>query len=147
MGSLRTLEDSGSSRTRVEGGSLRTLEDSGSSRTRLEGDPREPVSYFVQMERGGWIYIMTNRPNGVLYIGVTSDLVLRVHQHKTKSFPAAFTARYNLDKLVYYEGFDNIDAAMAREHQLKAGSRKKNIALVEAFNPEWKDLADAISHL
>ena len=98
------------------------------------------------MERGGWIYIMTNRPRGVLYIGVTADLILRIHQHRTKFFAEAFTARYNLDKLVYYEGFDNIDAAMAREHQLKAGSRKKKIALVEAFNPEWKDLADAISH-
>ena len=88
----------------------------------------------------GYVYILTNKNNTTLYVGVTSNLVKRIEQHKTKYYPKSFTSRYNLDKLVYYEAFQMIGDAIAREKQLKAGSRAKKIALIEKENPEWKDL-------
>ena len=88
----------------------------------------------------GYVYILTNKNNTTLYVGVTSNLVKRIEQHKTKYYPKSFSARYNLDKLVYYEAFQMIGDAIAREKQLKAGSRAKKILLIESMNPEWKDL-------
>lgn len=76
------------------------------------------------MIRGGCIYIMTNKNNTTLYTGVTSDLKVRVYQHKTHLFPNSFTAIYKLQKLVYYEIFHNIEEAISREKQIKGGSRK-----------------------
>ncbi|OFY92904.1 MAG: hypothetical protein A3K10_08550 [Bacteroidetes bacterium RIFCSPLOWO2_12_FULL_31_6] len=96
------------------------------------------------MERGGFTYITTNKNNTVLYVGVTSDLKDRIHQHKTKHFPTSFSAKYNVDKLVYFETFFNIEEAIVREKQLKAGSRKKKIDLINSLNPEWKDLFDEL---
>ena len=101
----------------------------------------------LNMERGGYIYILTNRANGVLYIGVTSDLYSRIAEHKAHLDPSGFTSRYNLDKLVHYEGFDSIEEAIAREKQLKAGSRRKKIALIEGTNPQWRDLHEEILDL
>lgn len=92
------------------------------------------------MERGGYIYILTNKNNSVLYIGVTSNLEQRIWQHRKGVFKNAFTSRYNVTKLVYYEEFLSIEDAISREKQLKAGSRKKKIDLIEKRNPEWKDL-------
>ncbi len=92
------------------------------------------------MKRGGAIYIMTNKMNGTLYTGVTSDLKKRVFQHIHKLNPESFTSKYNLDKLVYYEVFHNIEDAIAREKQLKGGSRKTKINLINTLNPSWKDL-------
>mgnify|MGYP006188862193 FL=1 len=91
-----------------------------------------------------WIYITVNKPGGVLYTGVTSDLKNRIASHKTKKYKKSFTARYNLDKLVYFEKFDSIIIARGREKQLKAGSRAKKIKLIESMNPEWKDLYDKL---
>ncbi|MGB1019449.1 MAG: GIY-YIG nuclease family protein [Chitinophagales bacterium] len=96
------------------------------------------------MERGGYIYILTNKNNTTLYIGVTSNLHNRVHEHKTKKFRTSFTAKYNLDKLVYFETFTSIEEAIAREKQLKAGSRKKKVALINAKNSDWLDLFNDI---
>ena len=96
------------------------------------------------MKRVGCIYIMTNENNTTLYTGVTSDLKLRIFQHKTNFFPESFTAKYRLHKLVYYEGFHFIVEAIAREKQIKAGSRKKKEALINSLNPEWKDLYNEI---
>ena len=73
------------------------------------------------MERGGYVYILTNKNNTVLYTGVTSDIIVRVHQHKNNFFTESFTAKYNLHKLVYFEGFTHIEEAIAREKQIKAG--------------------------
>ena len=84
----------------------------------------------------------TNKPNGVIYTGVTSELKYRTQSHKNKKYKNAFSARYNLDKLVWYEEFNSISAARAREKQIKAGSRAKKIQLIEAMNPEWRDLYD-----
>jgi len=93
----------------------------------------------------GFVYIMTNKNNTTLYVGVTSNLKQRIIQHKEKHYPKSFTARYNLDKLVYYEAFQMIGDAIAREKQLKAGSRAKKIVLIETMNPKWLDLTKQIT--
>ncbi len=85
------------------------------------------------------VYIMANRPQGTLYVGVTSQLPVRVWQHKNK-VTGGFTARYGVDQLVWYEVHDSMTSAILREKQLKAGSRQKKLALIEAMNPEWEDL-------
>jgi len=87
---------------------------------------------------------MTNKFNKVLYTGVTSELRSRVWDHKTKKHKGSFTARYNINKLVYYEDFIFIEEAIAREKQIKAGSRKKKIQLIEKMNPNWVDLFESL---
>lgn len=87
-----------------------------------------------------WVYIMTNRRDGVLYVGVTSDLKGRVAKHKSKHYAKSFSAQYNLDKLVYFEKIDGMSKAIEREKQLKAGNRARKVKLIEAMNPEWRDL-------
>lgn len=96
------------------------------------------------MEYGGCVYIMTNFHNTVLYIGVTSNLPQRVYQHKSKLFKTSFTARYNCDKLVWFENFSRIEDAIAREKQLKAGNRKRKEDLIHAMNPYWNDLWEEV---
>ena len=98
------------------------------------------------MQKGGAIYIMTNKPNTVLYTGVTVDLVRRVYQHKERLDFKCFTYKYHVNKLVYYESFHTIEEAIAREKQMKGGSRKKKEILINAFNPDWKDLWDDIQN-
>lgn len=93
---------------------------------------------------GGFTYITTNRPNGVLYIGFTNDAYRRITEHKTRHYPNAFSAQYNLDKLVYFEMFETAAEAHTREQQLKAGNRARKIKLVEEMNPRWLDLYDEI---
>jgi putative endonuclease len=92
------------------------------------------------MEKIGYVYILTNRIHSVLYTGVTSDLGIRITQHRSGYFKDSFSSRYNVNKLVYYEVFDGIEDAIAREKQIKAGSRKKKIDLINRMNPGWKDL-------
>ena len=87
-----------------------------------------------------YIYIMTNTYNTVLYTGVTNDLKRRVDEHRRKIDPGSFTAIYNIDKLVYYEEFMYINDAITKEKQIKGGSRKKKIQLIEKFNKNWIDL-------
>ena len=82
---------------------------------------------------------MTNKINTVLYTGVTSDLRKRVYEHKQKLIDG-FTKRYNINKLFYYEQFDNIESAILREKQIKAGSRNKKLNLIKNINPEFNDL-------
>ena len=91
-----------------------------------------------------WIYITTNRKDGVLYVGVTSELKHRIESHKNKKYKGSFSARYNVDKIVYFETFNSIITARAREKQLKAGNRARKIKLIESVNPEWKDLYEEI---
>jgi putative endonuclease len=85
------------------------------------------------------VYILTNQRNTVLYTGVTGDLRARVQQHREKLLPG-FTNRYNVSKLVYSEAGRDASGAIAREKQIKAGSRRKKIELINQFNPEWRDL-------
>ena len=84
---------------------------------------------------------MTNTHNTVIYTGVTSNLLKRVHQHKTKAFKG-FSSKYNCDKLVYYQEFTNISQAIDFEKKIKAGSRAKKEKLISEQNPEWIDLSD-----
>jgi putative endonuclease len=87
------------------------------------------------------VYFMTNKNNTVVYIGITSDLIKRVYQHKVKAYKG-FTEKYNCDKLVYFEIFSNINEAILREKQLKKGNRKRKNDLVNKENPKWMDLSD-----
>jgi putative endonuclease len=89
------------------------------------------------------VYLLTNRVNTVIYTGVTSGLKARVRIHKDK-LVEGFTSRYGVDRLVYYEVFDDVVNAIAREKQIKAGSRKKKMELIDAFNPTWRDLYDEL---
>jgi putative endonuclease len=92
------------------------------------------------MTYGGHVYIMTNPWGTTLYVGVTSNLVQRVLEHIQQTDPDSFTARYNLTKLIYYEFHERIELAIAREKQIKAGSRQKKIDLINTMNPSWQDL-------
>ncbi|PCJ28779.1 MAG: endonuclease [Flavobacteriales bacterium] len=92
------------------------------------------------MERGGAVYILTNKYNKVLYTGVTSNLKSRILEHKEKIYPSSFSAKYNTCKLVYFMGFDNIEDAIAEEKRIKGGSRIEKIKLIESINLEWNDL-------
>ncbi len=86
---------------------------------------------------------MTNYANTVLYTGVTNDLIRRGYEHKNK-IVKGFTTKYNVNKLVYYEATENIESAILREKQIKAGSRQKKIDLINKSNPEWEDLYNQI---
>ena len=89
--------------------------------------------------QGGWVYIMTNRPNGTLYIGVTSDLARRVWEHR-ESVIDGFTRRYGLKRLVYVERYDDIQTAIQREKTMKHWPRAWKVRLIPADNPSWEDL-------
>ena len=91
------------------------------------------------------VYIMANKRNGTLYTGVTSNLGQRVWQHR-ESVADGFTKRYGCKLLVWYEIHETMDAAIAREKQIKAGSRAKKLALIEVMNPDWVDLFEQIAH-
>ncbi len=91
------------------------------------------------MEKNYYIYILTNKNNTVLYTGVTNDLKRRVYVHKEK-INKSFTQKYNVDKLDYYEVFDTSESAILREKQIKGGSRKNKLFLIQNFNKEFKDL-------
>ena len=102
--------------------------------------------YFYPMFKvtGGYIYILTNKNNTVLYTGVTNNLLRRLEEHKQGLNPKSFTSKYKLYKLVYYESFFLIGDAIAREKQIKAGSRRKKEELINSINPNWKDLSNNI---
>ena len=86
------------------------------------------------------MYILASRRNGTLYTGVTSDLRHRIWQYKNKAI-AGFTKRYGIDRLVYFEAFRNVSNAIGREKQIKAGSRRRKLQLIERTNPAWNDLS------
>ena len=96
------------------------------------------------MTKSPCVYIMANRRNGTIYVGVTSHLAQRAYQHREGQI-AGFTRRYGCKLLVWYEPFDEMTAAIAREKQLKAESRKQKIALIEAANPLWRDLYPSLA--
>jgi putative endonuclease len=90
------------------------------------------------------VYIMASRRNGTLYTGVTSNLTQRAHQHR-ESLAPGFTSSYGCKLLVWYEIYDEMISAIAREKQIKGGSRKKKLALIEGFNPAWRDLYEDLA--
>jgi putative endonuclease len=97
----------------------------------------------IQMSRQFYVYIMTNKYNTVLYTGVTNDLRRRVYEHKAK-LVSGFTSKYNVTKLVYYEVCGDAMSAIAREKQIKGGSRQKKVDLVNGMNSEWRDLYEEL---
>ncbi|MFC4722315.1 GIY-YIG nuclease family protein [Geojedonia litorea] len=88
-----------------------------------------------------YVYIMANKPNGVIYIGITNNIEERVKEHKMKLRPIAFTAKYNCDKLVYFEEFENGEKAIIRERQFKKWKRDWKIKLIKDMNPSWMDIS------
>jgi len=90
------------------------------------------------------VYIITNTHHTVFYTGVTSDLMSRIYEHKTKAYPKSFSARYNIHKLVYYEPFHSIEEAIEREKQIKKYRREKKLALINGMNPDWEDFYDGL---
>jgi putative endonuclease len=89
--------------------------------------------------KGGWVYIMTNRPNGTLYIGVTNDIVRRTYEHRTGAVDG-FTKRYGLHRLVYFERHEDIRSAIQQEKNIKEWPRAWKSRLIGHSNPEWRDL-------
>jgi putative endonuclease len=94
-------------------------------------------------EKHSYIYILANKRNGTIYVGVTAELKKRVYQHKEK-LVEGFTKKYNIDKLMYFEQFNNIASAIEREKQIKSWSRKNKILLIEKNNPMWQDLYNEV---
>ena len=94
--------------------------------------------------RGGWVYIMTNKPNGILYLGVTSNISQRAWQHREGAMEG-FTKRYGLKRLVYIEFYDEISAAIQREHNMKHWSRAWKVRLILDTNPDWRDLYETLA--
>ncbi|MCP4458777.1 MAG: GIY-YIG nuclease family protein [Cytophagales bacterium] len=97
------------------------------------------------MENGGAVYILTNKNHTTLYVGVTSDLYVRIIEYRERISSKSFTARYNVMKLVFFETFHSIEEAIAREKQFKGGSRQKKIDAINEVNPEWEDLFTEVS--
>ncbi len=95
------------------------------------------------MEKAGYVYILTNSRKTVLYIGVTTNLVRRLYEH-SQGLMHGFTKRYNVTQLIYYETFSTIGEAILREKSLKGKTRKKKEILIEALNPDWKDISSEI---
>ena len=96
--------------------------------------------YLIMSKSGGYVYILSNKKNGVLYIGSTSDLIGRIYEHKNKIIPNSFSAKYNLEKLVYFEWHDTLKDMVLRERQMKEWHRKWKIHAIESMNPDWEDL-------
>ena len=95
------------------------------------------------MTRQYYVYILANKGNTVLYTGVTNDLIRRAYEHREKLING-FTQKYNVSKLVYYEIFDDPENAISREKQIKAGSRRKKVELINSINREWTDLFEEL---
>ena len=93
----------------------------------------------MRIMKGGWVYIMTNRPNGTLYVGVTSDIVRRTYEHRTGAI-AGFTKRYGLHRLVHFESHEDIRSAIQREKNIKEWPRAWKTRLITHKNPGWRDL-------
>ena len=93
----------------------------------------------LKMQKYYCVYIITNSKNTVLYTGVTGNLLGRIYHHKNKTV-SSFSSKYNLNKLVYYEVFEDVKIAIEREKQIKSGSRQRKLDLINNFNSEWKDL-------
>ena len=91
-----------------------------------------------------WVYILTNAHDTVLYVGVTNAISTRLWEHKTKQIPKSFTAKYNVFKPVYYEAFESVIKAIAREHYIKGKNRKWKNDLINKSNPQWLDLTEEI---
>jgi putative endonuclease len=104
--------------------------------------PAIHVLHYPRM-LGGYVYILASAPNGILYVGVTGDLVRRIYEHRN-GLVAGFTKTYSVKRLVYFERYEDIQTAIQREHNIKHWSRKWKVRLMLASNPDWNDLYDSI---
>jgi putative endonuclease len=95
-------------------------------------------------KRGGCVYILTNKDRTVLYTGVTSDIAVRIWEHKNKIYPNSFTSKYKCDKLVYYYFYSSIQEAISEEKRIKGSSRAHKEGLINALNAGWRDLYDSL---
>ncbi len=95
-------------------------------------------------QRGGCVYIITNKEHSVLYTGVTSDIIGRIWEHKNKAYPNSFSAKYNCNKLIYYYFYPHIEEAIAAEKSIKAGNKNAKIRLINSLNPLWNDLYEEL---
>jgi len=98
---------------------------------------------FSSSMAGGCVYILSNRPNGILYVGVTNDLIRRIYEHR-EGVVKGFSKTHGLKHLVYYEQYDDIRIAIQREKTMKHWSRAWKVRLIHGFNPEWKDLYSSL---
>src|SRR4051812_19720662 len=103
-----------------------------------------PTAYSRETAMSYYVYIVASRKHGTLYLGVTNDLVRRVHEHKTKAIPG-FTSRYGVDRLVWFEAYDDPQNAIAREKDMKKWRRDWKTRLVDTENPDWADLYERIA--
>ena len=107
---------------------------------RHSGERRNPATFFISlMPKKGYVYILASRRNGTLYVGVTSDLIKRIEEHRQKLVDG-FTKKYEITSLVYYETFEDIRNAIIRERQIKEWKRKWKKELIQSANPYWRDL-------
>ena len=97
--------------------------------------------------KGGYVYILTNQSNKVLYTGVTSNLFVRISQHRNKFYPNSFTAKYNCNKLIYFQFIEDIESAIELEKKIKNERRDWKLKLINDFNPHWFDLYDQIEDM
>jgi putative endonuclease len=105
-----------------------------------------PLRYISRMrQKLGFAYIITNKRHSTLYAGATDNLSARIIEHRDKLNRTSFSARYGLDKLVYYEIFEDVQEAFLREKQIKSWSRQKKVRLIDQRNPSWRDLYDEIA--
>ena len=104
---------------------------------------RSEGSYLLKGDKMYYVYILTNKYNKVLYVGITNDLIRRTYEHKS-NLVEGFTSKYNVHKLVYYDLTSDVMSAITREKQVKGWTRNKKIKLIESMNPGWKDLYDEI---
>ena len=109
----------------------------------MRGACDEAIPYNYQNMKPGYIYIVSNKKDGTIYTGVTSNIQRRIDEHKAGKIKG-FSKKYNLDKLVYLEKIADMNQAILREKQLKGGNRKKKVELIELQNPDWKDLSFSI---
>jgi putative endonuclease len=93
---------------------------------------------------GGWVYILASGPGGTLYVGVTSNLIRRIFEHRTEAAPG-ITRRYGVKRLVYFERYDTISAAIQREKNIKHWPREWKVDLIVSINPDWRDLYEEIA--
>jgi len=98
------------------------------------------------MSKGGHVYIITNNANNVLYTGVTSNLFVRITEHREKKYPSSFSAKYNCNKLIYFQFLSSIEEAIELEKKIKNQKREWKISLINKFNPNWTDLYSEIEN-
>lgn len=115
-----------------------------SARHSEQSEESRNVLSNLNMERGGFTYIMTNKNKTTLYVGVTSDLENRIFEHKNHLFRNSFTDKYNIEYCIYYEYFNRIEEAIIREKQIKGLTRAKKEKLINTMNPTWSEILEVL---